>query len=64
MSKRKVKDDDVITLAVPLTKEQEDNLMRVVASLGKTELVVEVQGKRQVLRVVRQDAEGRELLEE
>lgn len=64
MSKRKVKDDDVITLAVPLTKEQEENLMRVVASLGKTELVVEVQGKRQVLRVVRQDAEGRELLEE
>ena len=54
----------VIKIDAPLTKKEEQQLLGLFESLGHKEVVIELNGKRQTLRVKQTDAEGRELFEE
>lgn len=56
--------EKVIEIRGPLSEQDEEEMMKMVAALGKKEVVVEVDGKRRVIRTVQTDAEGRELLED
>ena len=56
--------EKVIEIRGPLSERDEEEMMKMVAALGKKEVVVEVDGKRRVILAVQTDAEGRELLED
>lgn len=56
--------EKVIEIRGPLSEQDEEEMMKVVAAMGKKSVVVEVDGKRRVIRAVQTDAEGRELLED
>jgi len=56
--------EKVIEIRGPLSEKDEEEMMEVVAAMGKKSVVVEVDGKRRVIRAVQTDAEGRELLED